>query len=193
MKKYTIGWLGVLALLIGMTAYAQDNSSYGSAPQQTASTSTGRDIVSVCSADTMMTMFARHLSKSGLTSTLQGSGPFTVFAPDNAAFNARSKRDLDAEHKDPAVLASTMKYHILTGKSLTAADLSKMDGQMLTMDNGMQLHVRVQGDKIMVGNAHILRSDQTASNGVIHVIDHVEIPGKASMAMKSHMHKSMSK
>jgi uncharacterized surface protein with fasciclin (FAS1) repeats len=191
MRKYAIGLIGALALITSSMTWAQDYGGYGQATQPAATAMRANDIVAVASGDSSLALFVKHVNKAGLAQTLRSKGPFTVFAPDNDAFNARTKEDIDAEHKDNAVLVSTIKYHVISGKVLTAADLLKMNGQTLTMDNGMQLPVKVEGSTITVGNARVLTSDRRTSNGIIHITDRVEIPGKvmpapaASMPMKT--------
>ncbi|HEY3296818.1 MAG TPA: fasciclin domain-containing protein [bacterium] len=165
-----------LALLCSTMIVAQDKAG----PMTTkVPTNTARaSILTTAKNDSVMALFVKHVNKAGLGSTLDAKGPYTVFAPTNSGFNARTKEDIDAEHADTAVLNSTMRYHILSGKALTTSDLMNMNGQMLTMDNGMQLPVMVQGQVIRVGTATLSGSDILATNGVIHEVDHVLIPGK---------------
>jgi uncharacterized surface protein with fasciclin (FAS1) repeats len=174
--RMTISLIAALALL-GVTALlAQD---YGSPATPKIETAPPKgSIMNIVQNDTTMALFVKHANKAGLTKALEGKGPLTVFAANNDGFNARSKEDIDAEHKEPGVLESTMKYHVIRGKSLTSADLIKMNGQTLTMDNGMKVPIVVQDGHITVGSAHIIGNDIVASNGVIHVVDHVLIPGK---------------
>jgi uncharacterized surface protein with fasciclin (FAS1) repeats len=183
MKRSIVSLMAISCLLIGTSVLAQYESGTDMKMKPMVKSSTAGDILSLVSNDTTLSLFLKHINKSKLAQSLNGAGPMTVFVPDNDAFNARTKEDIDSEHKDMAVLVRTMKYHLLRGKTLTAADLMKMDGQTLKMENGMKLIVRVQGDRITVGDAHIMRSDIVASNGVIHVVDRVEIPGKVLAAM----------
>lgn len=109
-----------------------------------------------------------------MVQTLQGEGPFTVFAPTDAAFAAIQK-DVDTllkpENKEK--LANILTYHVVSGKAL-AADLK--DGQELTTVQGGKLKVAIKGDKVMIGDAHVTTADVAASNGVVHVIDKVLMP-----------------
>jgi len=169
--------VAVLAVLCSTVVLAQDYGSPATMQKVKAAAPKG-SIMGVVTQDTTMALFVKHANKANLSKALGGKGPMTVFAANNDGFNARTKEDIDAEHKDLSVLVSTMKYHVITGKSLTTADLMAMNGQNLTMDNGMTVPVTVQGDKIMIGGANIVGTEIAASNGVIHVVDHVLIPGK---------------
>jgi transforming growth factor-beta-induced protein len=114
------------------------------------------------------------ISAAGLSETLQADGPFTVFAPTDAAFSAIQKdvdRLLKPENK--AKLATVLTYHVVSGKMM-AADLK--DGQELTTVQGSKLKVSIKNGVVMVGNATVTAADVDASNGVIHVIDKVLMP-----------------
>ncbi len=120
------------------------------------------------------------VKQAGLEETLKGEGPFTVFAPTNAAFDKLPKGAV-AGLMDPASkenLKGVLTYHVIPGR-LVAADLK--DGQELTTVNGEKLHISVKNGQIMVGNgkdapATIQISDVISSNGVTHVIDTVVLP-----------------
>lgn len=114
---------------------------------------------------------------AGLAETLSGTGPFTVFAPTNAAFDKLPKGTVDGllkpEKKDD--LTKILTYHVVPG-SLKAADLT--DGQKLKTVQGEELTVSVKDGKVMIDGANVTAADLTASNGVIHVIDAVVMPKK---------------
>ena len=120
------------------------------------------------------------VKQAGLAETLSGTGPFTVFAPTNAAFDKLPKGAV-AGLMDPASkakLAGVLTYHVIPGR-LVAADLK--DGQELTTVNGEKLHITVKNGQIMVGNgkdapATVQIADVISSNGVTHVIDGVVLP-----------------
>jgi uncharacterized surface protein with fasciclin (FAS1) repeats len=109
-----------------------------------------------------------------LVTTLKGDGPFTVFAPTDAAFAAVQK-DVDnlLMPENKATLAKVLTYHVVSGEHM-AADLE--DGAELTTVQGEKLKVSVKGDKVMIGEANVTTADVSASNGVIHVIDKVLMP-----------------
>ena len=109
---------------------------------------------------------------AGLTATLKGPGPFTVFAPTDAAFAKIPKDKLDALLKDKAALTKVLTYHVVAGKVL-AADVKP--GAVPTVQ-GSSLTVAVQGKKVMVDKATVTKTDIVTDNGVIHVIDTVLMP-----------------
>ena len=120
------------------------------------------------------------VTAAGLVETLSGTGPFTVFAPTNAAFDKLPKGAV-AGLMDPAskaTLAAVLTYHVISGR-LVAADLK--DGQELTTVNGEKLKVTVKDGQVMIGNgkdapATVQIADVISSNGVTHVIDTVILP-----------------
>mgnify|MGYP000429163727 CR=1 FL=1 len=114
---------------------------------------------------------ATALQAAGLVDTLKGKGPFTVFAPTDEAFAKIPKADLDALLKDKAKLTAVLTYHVVPGKVM-AADVKA--GKVKTVQ-GSELTVATAGG-VMVDNAKVVKTDITASNGVIHVIDSVVIP-----------------
>ena len=120
------------------------------------------------------------VKQAGLVETLSGPGPFTVFAPTNAAFDKLPKGAVEGLMKpeSKAKLAGVLTYHVIPGR-LVAADLK--DGQELTTVNGAKLKVTVKDGKVMIGNgkdapATVQIADVISSNGVTHVIDSVILP-----------------
>ena len=113
------------------------------------------------------------VKQAGLASTLSGKGPFTVFAPTDAAFAKVPKATLDALAKDKAKLKSVLLYHVAKGR-LTAAKVVKRSS--IKTLNGKSVSVRVRRGKVYVGGARVVTADVKASNGVIHVINKVLIP-----------------
>lgn len=105
--------------------------------------------------------------------TLKGNGPYTVFAPTDAAFAKVRKATLDELAKDKAKLRSVLLYHVAKGR-LTAAKVVK--GRSVKSLNGKRVRVRVRGGKVFVGGACVITPDVAGSNGVIHVINKVLIP-----------------
>ena len=120
------------------------------------------------------------VKQAGLVETLSGTGPFTVFAPTNAAFDKLPNGAVAGLMKpeSKAKLAGVLTYHVIPGR-LVAADLK--DGQELTTVNGEKLHITIKDGKMMVGNgkdapATIQIADVISSNGITHVIDSVILP-----------------
>ncbi|RIJ37033.1 fasciclin domain-containing protein [Pontibacter oryzae] len=119
-----------------------------------------------------LSTLAAALRKAGMVNTLNDTGPYTVFAPQNKAFEALPATVLDELMKteNKQRLQSILKNHVVTGK-LTAADLK--DGAILNTVGGEQLKVAKQGEKVMINGAEVVRPDALSENGVIHVIDKV--------------------
>ena len=114
---------------------------------------------------------AAALTAAGLIDTLKGKGPFTVFAPTDAAFAKVPKADLDALLANKAKLTSVLTYHVVAGKVM-AADVKA--GKVKTVQ-GSDLTVTTAGG-VMVDQAKVTATDIVADNGVIHVIDTVIMP-----------------
>jgi uncharacterized surface protein with fasciclin (FAS1) repeats len=141
------------------------------------------DIVETAAAAGDFKTLTAALKAAGLDETLKGPGPFTVFAPTDAAFAKLPEGTVDTLLKDPkGQLAEILKYHVVAGE-VTAADVAKMDGQKVKTVQGGELTVEVSGDKVVLVDAagnrvNVIKTDIAASNGVIHVIDAVLIPTK---------------
>ena len=139
-----------------------------------------KDIVDNAAAAKSVSTLVSAVKAAGLVETLKGAGPFTVFAPTNAAFDKLPKGAV-AGLMDPASkakLAGVLTYHVIAGR-LVAADLK--DGQELTTVQGEKLKVTIKDGKVMVGNgkdapATVQIADVISSNGVTHVIDTVILP-----------------
>jgi uncharacterized surface protein with fasciclin (FAS1) repeats len=130
-----------------------------------------KDIVETAVAAGDFKTLATALGAAGLVDTLKGKGPFTVFAPTDAAFAKIPKADLDALLKDKAKLTAVLTYHVVPGKVM-AADVKA--GSVKTVQ-GSNLTVTTAGG-VKVNNANVVKTDIVTSNGVIHVIDTVVIP-----------------
>jgi uncharacterized surface protein with fasciclin (FAS1) repeats len=131
------------------------------------------DIVQVAtSAGTFNTLVAA-VRAAGLTSTLSGPGPFTVFAPTDEAFAKLPAGTVDALLRNPTALAAILTYHVVPGR-VTASDVVKLTSA--TTVNGKSVAIQVNGNAVQVGAARVIRTDIPASNGVIHVIDTVLLP-----------------
>ncbi|KQQ32925.1 hypothetical protein ASF61_12570 [Duganella sp. Leaf126] len=130
------------------------------------------DIVDTAKAAGSFNTLVTAVQAAGLESTLKGPGPFTVFAPTDAAFAKIPKAKLDALLKDKAALTKVLTYHVVPGKVM-AADVKP--GNVKTVE-GASVKVAVKGDAVMVDKAHVTKTDIAADNGVIHVIDTVLMP-----------------
>lgn len=132
-----------------------------------------KNIVQTAIAAGQFKTLAALLTKAGLAGTLQGKGPFTVFAPTDAAFAKVPKATLAALGKDKAKLRAVLLYHVVKGK-ITAAQAMKLRSAKTL--NGKPLSIRVSAGKVLVGGATVTKADVMASNGIIHVINKVLIP-----------------
>jgi uncharacterized surface protein with fasciclin (FAS1) repeats len=161
--------LAVLAVVAALGGAALATSA-AAGPSQSA---TKRDIVQTAVAAGKFKTLASLLTTAGLAGTLKGKGPYTVFAPTDAAFAKVPKATLDALAKDRAKLRAVLLYHVASGK-LTASKVVKRKS-VKTLE-GQSLRVSVKGSKVTVGGARVTTADVKASNGVIHVINKVLIP-----------------
>ncbi len=135
-------------------------------------------IVGVAASNPDFASLSAGIEASQLTAALTGDGPFTVFAPTNAAFAAAlDELDVPVEEllSETAQLAFVFSSHIVSGE-FTAADLAEMDGKSLPTMSGEVIEVVVDGDTITANGAVVTQTDVAASNGVIHVIDSVLLP-----------------
>jgi uncharacterized surface protein with fasciclin (FAS1) repeats len=131
------------------------------------------DIVDTAVAAGSFKTLAAALDAAGLVETLKGTGPFTVFAPTDAAFAKLPAGTVDGLLKDKAKLTSILTYHVVPGKVM-AADVIKLDGAKTV--NGQSVTIKVVDGKVQVDNATVTQADIETSNGVIHVIDTVLMP-----------------
>ncbi len=129
------------------------------------------DIVDTAVSAGQFKTLAAALTEAGLIDTLKGPGPFTVFAPTDAAFAKIPKADLDALLKDKAKLTAVLTYHVVPG-ALMSKDVKA--GNVKTVQ-GSNLSVTTDGG-VKVNNAKVTSVDIVADNGVIHVIDTVVMP-----------------
>jgi uncharacterized surface protein with fasciclin (FAS1) repeats len=130
-----------------------------------------KDIVDTAVGAGTFKTLATALGSADLVPTLKGKGPFTVFAPTDAAFAKIPKAQLDALLADKAKLTAVLTYHVVAGKVM-AKDVKA--GKVKTVQ-GAELTVATSGG-VMVDGARVTATDITADNGVIHVIDTVVMP-----------------
>jgi uncharacterized surface protein with fasciclin (FAS1) repeats len=134
-----------------------------------------QNVVEIAASNPDFSTLVTAVKAAGLAETLSGTGPFTVFAPTNAAFAklpaGTVENLLKPENKDQ--LVSILTYHVVAAK-VTAADVVKLD--TATTVQGGAADVTVKDGKVMIDNANVTKTDIMASNGVIHVIDTVIMP-----------------
>ena len=134
-----------------------------------------KDIVETAVAAGSFKTLAKLLTDAGLIETLKGPGPFTVFAPTDEAFAKVPAATLAALGKDKAALKNVLLYHVI-GSKVMAADVMKLNGKSAKTAEGQDVKIMAEGKMVMVNQAHIVKTDIMAKNGVIHVIDAVILP-----------------
>ena len=139
------------------------------------------DIVDTAVAAGSFNTLITAVKAAGLVKTLKGKGPYTVFAPNDAAFAKLLPGTVESLLKNKTKLATILKYHVVPGR-VKAADVA---GKSLQVKTAAGLPMNVDGTfGVRVNDAHVIQPDIEASNGVIHVIDTVLLPPAPSK--KSH-------
>jgi uncharacterized surface protein with fasciclin (FAS1) repeats len=171
--------------LVGFVALAGCSSSPGTnaassmTPSPTQS-SAAADIVGVASATPDLSTLVTAVQAAGLVSTLQGTGPYTVFAPTNEAFAALPAGVVDklllSCNKD--ALTKVLTYHVVSGKVMST-DIQP--GNVATVE-GQKIKLGTSGG-VTVNDANVVTADVPASNGVVHVIDKVLVPSDVDVSM----------
>ena len=169
MQFRTLSAMVAAGLLLAGSAQAQMKYSSSSAAY------TSNDIVDVALAAGSFNTLAAALQAAGLVETLKGEGPFTVFAPTDEAFAKLPAGTVESllkpENRDK--LVAILTYHVVSGR-LMASDV--VGREYLKTVQGQKIKVSLKGDKAMVDDAVIIKTDIETSNGVIHVIDSVILP-----------------
>lgn len=170
--------LPVLGLLALTACSSSDSASSATPTSPSESASAAADIVGVAAATPDLSTLVTAVKAAGLVSTLQGDGPYTVFAPTNDAFAALPAGVLDklvlSCNKD--ALTKVLTYHVVSGKvesmDIKPGDVPTVEGQSVTLatDGG-----------VTVNGANVVQADVPASNGVVHVIDQVLVPSDVNV------------
>jgi uncharacterized surface protein with fasciclin (FAS1) repeats len=132
------------------------------------------DIVGVASSAGSFNTLLAAAKAAGLVDTLQSEGPFTVFAPTDDAFAKLPDGTVENLLANPDKLKQVLLYHVVPGK-VTASEVVGLSSA--TTAQGSDIAIAVKGDTVMINNAKVIQADVMASNGVIHVIDTVIVPG----------------
>lgn len=129
-------------------------------------------IVDIAAGDDQFSTLVTAVTEAGLVETLSGEGPFTVFAPTNAAFDALPEGTVETLLEDPTGdLADILKLHVISGSVDSEAAIEAAGGTVETL--GGNISVELDGENLVVGGATVVTADIEASNGTIHVIDAV--------------------
>jgi uncharacterized surface protein with fasciclin (FAS1) repeats len=163
----------VTALVVVALAVAAVAAVGGRANAAPAAPEAQKNIVQTAVAAGEFKTLVSLVKKAGLAKTLSGKGPFTVFAPTDAAFAKVPKPTLNALAKDKVQLKAVLLYHVAAGKVAAAKVVKLKSAKTL---EGRSVRIRVTGGKVFVGGARVVTPDVMASNGVIHVIDQVLLP-----------------
>jgi uncharacterized surface protein with fasciclin (FAS1) repeats len=139
----------------------------------TARPSDEKNIVQTAQAAGTFKTLTKLVTKAGLAGTLSSSGPYTVFAPTDAAFRKVPKSTLKSLAKHPAKLRAVLLYHVVAGRVPSSDVVMLKSAKTL---NGKSVRIHTAGGKVFVNNAKVTKADINASNGVIHVVNRVLIP-----------------
>jgi len=192
MKRLTILLVPALALaVVGCSSAAATPSPAAATPEPPATATTeptespaastqpsqaamAKDIVATAKEAGTFSTLLTAATAAGLVETLQGDGPFTVFAPTDAAFAALPKGTLEGLLADPAALKKVLLYHVVSGK-VTADQVVALSSADSVEGSPIAIAVK-DGSVVLNDKAKVVTTDVMASNGVIHVIDSVLLP-----------------
>ncbi|MGE5275165.1 MAG: fasciclin domain-containing protein [Verrucomicrobiota bacterium] len=164
-RKHVAVWLAVTVALSALAGVSAATASSGSSQ---------KNIVQTAVAAGQFKTLVSLVKQAGLAGALSGKAPLTVFAPTDAAFAKVPKATLAALAKDKAKLKAVLLYHVVPGK-VTAAKVTMLNSAK-TLE-GSPVRISAMGGGVKINNAKVVKADIMASNGVIHVIDRVLIPG----------------
>ena len=134
----------------------------------------GGTILDTLAADPEFSTLVSAVQAAGLESTLAGEGPFTVFAPTNAAFDAVAPEELDALLADPVALQAVLLNHVVAGEYM-AADVATLPSVTTMQMEDVTIAADDAGG-VTVGDATVVQPDISAANGVVHAIDAIILP-----------------
>jgi uncharacterized surface protein with fasciclin (FAS1) repeats len=137
-----------------------------------ASVQTPVSIAETIAQEPSLSTFNGLIAQAGLSATLQGPGPFTVFAPNNDAFKSLPQKTMNDITKDPASIKNVLTFHVIPGALMS----SQVKNSSVKALNDAHVSLSKAGDFVTIEQAMVQQSDIQASNGVIHVIDSVLIP-----------------
>ena len=172
LKSFLAALAAVFAISVAQTASA---SSCGGGDHDH-SHGEGYTVMDKAAADGNFSTLIAAVEAAGLEDVLSGHGPFTIFAPTDAAFAALPAGTVETLLKPENIdqLKAILTYHVLP-KSLTSSHIRNGDNYVKTV-SGSTLNVEKEYDEVMIGSARVVAVDIKGSNGVIHVIDEVLLP-----------------
>ena len=185
MMKFTFGTLLIVLSLVLAACSAPAASEPTQAPvvpeateevmEEEAVQAESLSIVDIAVQDGRFTTLVTAVEAAGLVETLQGGGPFTVFAPTDDAFAALPEGAIDDLLADSEALSEVLLYHVID-EEVKAAEVVSFDGQSVETLSGESVQVMLDGETVMINEATVIITDIEGSNGVIHVIDTVLLP-----------------
>ncbi|HEY0143821.1 MAG TPA: fasciclin domain-containing protein [Thermoanaerobaculia bacterium] len=165
----------VVGAVVLMTAACASTDTADQRSMTSASTASSMNIAEVAMSTGMHNTLVAALKSAGLANMLMESGSYTVFAPTDAAFAKLPAGTVEMlmrpENRDK--LRSILQYHVVPGR-VSAQQVSAMTSAKSA--SGQTLRISTMNDQVMIGNAHVVKADVAASNGVVHVIDTVLMP-----------------
>ncbi|HLH80133.1 MAG TPA: fasciclin domain-containing protein [Chthonomonas sp.] len=184
-RLYTLAIAGT-ALALGLTAGYARPSEPGNKPLMLCSLQDQDDsaqkpnIVEIAEKNDQFSTLVKAIQAAGLTETLEGPGPFTVFAPTNEAFEHLIKKigqkKFDAILHNKEALTAILTYHVVPGKVMSEDVLKLKNGSKVKTVEGSNIVIHHGKKGVFVDNAKVIKTDIEASNGVIHVINAVILP-----------------
>jgi len=160
--------IAAIALIAGLTLSSCDDEEDDDMMLPT------NDIVELATSTSDLSTLVTAITTADLTSVLQGEGPFTVFAPTNAAFDNLEDGVLQTLLDNPDLLAEVLQYHVVSGEVMST-DLS--NGEVSTLLSGKSINVSIADGVVTLNDyAMVTNADNEASNGVVHIIDEVLLP-----------------
>ena len=172
MSTITTARRGGVALVAGLAAVALAPAA-ANARVDAAAAAAKPNLVETAVAAGNFTTLVSLVKQAGLAETLSGTGPYTVFAPTDAAFKKVPKKTLTALGKDKAKLKAVLLYHVAAGRLAAKRVVKRSSIKTL---NGERVKIRVRGQNVFVNRSKVVTADVRASNGVIHAINRVLIP-----------------
>jgi uncharacterized surface protein with fasciclin (FAS1) repeats len=162
---------GAAVLLAGLAAGALATAPASARPATRAAADA--NIVDTAVAAGKFDTLVSLVKQAGLAGTLSGKGPYTVFAPTDAAFAKVPKKTLKALGKDKAKLKAVLLYHVASGRLAAKRVVKRSSIKTL---NGKRVKIRVRGRNVFVNRSKVVTANVRASNGIIHAINRVLIP-----------------
>lgn len=174
MNKKTILALLASSTILSVSAMAHCGNCAADKSITSLHSHSDETVVAVAAESEPLSTLVAAVKAAGLVETLQGKGPFTIFAPTNKAFEKLPAGTVEMllKPENKAKLVAILTYHVVPGK-VAAADVKTMTAKTV---NGKSLDIKVTPAGVMVGQAKVIKTDLFGSNGVIHVVDTVILP-----------------